>query len=91
MGLSVPAAGRAVDGLVRDGLVSRTEDTADRRIKRLALTDRGRAALERLTEARLLGLRRFAETLGERERAALAGALAEVFDQWDSEQREEAR
>jgi DNA-binding MarR family transcriptional regulator len=90
MGLSVAAAGRAVDRLVRDGLVSRTEDTVDRRIKRLALTDRGSAALERLAEARLVGLRRFAGTLGESERAALAYALEAVFAQWESEQREEA-
>ena len=90
MGLSVAAAGRAVDGLVRNGLVSRTEDAEDRRIKRLALTGPGRAALERLTEARLVGLRRFAETLGDAEREALAGALGAVFDSWDSEQREEA-
>jgi DNA-binding MarR family transcriptional regulator len=60
MGLSVAAAGRAVDGLVRNGLVSRTEDPVDRRIKRLALTDDGRAALQRIGEARLAGLRRFA-------------------------------
>jgi DNA-binding MarR family transcriptional regulator len=86
MGLSVAAAGRAVDRLVRDGLVSRTEDTVDRRVKRLALTDHGRAVLARLTEARLAGLRRFAETLGERERDALAGALRTVFDHWDAEE-----
>lgn len=90
MGLSVAAAGRAVDGLVRSGFVSRSEDTADRRIKRLALTDAGRAALARLTEARLVGLRRFAATLGERERTALGDALAAVFDHWDAEQPEEA-
>jgi DNA-binding MarR family transcriptional regulator len=89
MGLSIAAAGRAVDGLVRTGLVSRTEDTADRRIKRLALTDRGRAALQRLTEARLVGLRRFADTLGDAERDALSGALEAVFAQWDTEQRAE--
>src|SRR3954447_7003230 len=41
MGLSVAAAGRAVDGLVRGGLVSRTEDPEDRRIKRLAVTEHG--------------------------------------------------
>jgi DNA-binding MarR family transcriptional regulator len=90
MGLSVAAAGRAVDGLVRNGLVSRTEDPVDRRIKRLALTDDGRAALQRIGEARLAGLRRFAETLGDAERDALAGALEAVFVQWDSEQGEEA-
>ena len=37
-------------------------------------------------EARLVGLRRFAETLGEAERDALAQGLAAVFAQWDSEQ-----
>jgi DNA-binding MarR family transcriptional regulator len=86
MGLSVAAAGRAVDGLVRSGFVSRSEDPVDRRIKRLALTDHGRAALARLTEARLVGLRRFADTLGDRERAALARALEAVFDHWDAEE-----
>jgi DNA-binding MarR family transcriptional regulator len=91
MGLSVAAAGRAVDGLVRHGFVSRSEDPLDRRIKRLALTADGRAALERINEARLVGLRRFAATLGDAERDALAEALASIFAQWDSEQREEAR
>jgi DNA-binding MarR family transcriptional regulator len=76
MGLSVAAAGRAVDGLVRKGLVSRTEDCEDRRIKRLAVTEAGQAALVRIAEARREGFRRFAETLGERERAALAEAFA---------------
>jgi DNA-binding MarR family transcriptional regulator len=90
MGLSVAAAGRAVDGMVRSGFISRTEDPADRRIKRLALTDAGRAALARLTEARLVGLQRFAETLGEAERDALANGLEAVFAQWDSEQEEGA-
>lgn len=90
MGLSVAAAGRAVDGMVRNGFVSRSEDPVDRRIKRLALTGEGRATLERINEARLVGLRRFAETLGERERDALAAGLSAVFAQWDSEQREEA-
>jgi DNA-binding MarR family transcriptional regulator len=85
MGLSVAAAGRAVDGLVRSGFVSRSEDPDDRRIKRLALTDAGRAALARLTEARLVGLRRFADTLGDAERDALSQALAAVFAQWDEE------
>ncbi|MBS1870837.1 MAG: MarR family transcriptional regulator [Actinobacteria bacterium] len=91
MGLSVAAAGRAIDGLVRNGLVSRTEDPADRRIKRLAPTAAGRAALGRIQAARLAGLRRFADTLGERERDALAGALTAIFAQWESEGTEEAR
>ena len=91
MGLSAAAAGRAVDGLVRHGFVSRTEDAVDRRIKRLALTADGRAALERINEARLVGLRRFAATLGDAERDALAEALASIFAQWDSDSRGDTR
>lgn len=91
MGLSIAAAGRAVDGLVRHGFVSRSEDPVDRRIKRLALTADGSAALERINEARLVGLRRFAGTLGDAERDALAEALASIFARWDSDLREEAR
>lgn len=91
MGLSVAAAGRAVDGLVRHGFVSRSEDPLDRRVKRLALTTEGRAALERINEARLVGLRRFAATLGDAERDALGEALASIFVRWDSDLREEAQ
>jgi DNA-binding MarR family transcriptional regulator len=90
MGLSVAAAGRAVDGLVRHGFVARSEDPLDRRIKRLALTHEGSATLTRVMEARLVGLRRFAASLGDAERDALAAALSAVFDHWDAEQREGA-
>lgn len=78
MGLSVAAAGRAVDGLVRKGLMSRSEDPEDRRIKRLAVTPAGVEAIARIAGARREGFRRFAATLGERERVALAEALAIV-------------
>jgi DNA-binding MarR family transcriptional regulator len=78
MGLSVAAAGRAVDGLVRLGVVARAEDPADRRIKRISITAAGQAAIVRIAEARREGFRRFAETLGEHERAALIGAFAAI-------------
>ena len=39
LGLSLPSASRAVDGLVKRALVARTEDPADRRQRLLALTD----------------------------------------------------
>jgi DNA-binding MarR family transcriptional regulator len=78
IGLSVAAAGRAIDGLVRKGLVARAEDPDDRRVKRLSVTDAGQAAIVRIAEARREGFRRFAETLGEHQRALLANALATV-------------
>ena len=43
LGRSVSATGRLLDQLVRRGLVSRREDDRDRRVKRVAITEQGRA------------------------------------------------
>lgn len=46
VGLSLAAAGRGADRLVGLELVDRREDPTDRRVKRLSLTDKGRALLD---------------------------------------------
>jgi DNA-binding MarR family transcriptional regulator len=74
--LSLPAAGRAVDGMVRVGLLTRREDDVDRRIKRIGLAEPGREALEKIGRARGQSADRFVQALTEEERTALAGALA---------------
>ena len=78
VGLSVAAAGRAVDALVRADLVSRREDAADRRVKRLALTPHGEEILARIGAARREGLRQFAAHLDDDARAQLARALSSI-------------
>jgi DNA-binding MarR family transcriptional regulator len=78
LGLSLPATSRTVDGLLRRGFLSRTEDTEDRRIKRLRLTDAGRDIVERLASARLQGLEAYAASLSDDQRAALMAALADL-------------
>ena len=78
LGLSLPATSRTVDGLLRRGFLSRTEDTEDRRIKRLRLTDAGRDVVERLASARLQGLETYAASLSDEQRAALMAALADL-------------
>src|SRR5206468_2258842 len=75
--VSLPAASRLVDDLVRRGFVERNEDAQDRRMKRVHLTDAGRSVIRRLNAARLSGLQRFAQTLTAAERGSLAQALAE--------------
>jgi len=80
LGLSLPAASRTVDGLLRRGYLERREDDHDRRIKRLSLTDEGRRAVERLNRARLAGLEGFASTLSESERSRLSGAIASLLE-----------
>src|SRR6187402_4007894 len=74
--LSLPAAGRAVDGMVRIGLLTRREDEVDRRIKRIGLAEPGRETLEKIGRARGQSADRFVEALSKEEQAALAGALA---------------
>jgi DNA-binding MarR family transcriptional regulator len=78
--ISLPAASRTVEDLVRRGFVERHEDAEDRRMKRVTLTDPGRAVIRRLNAARLSGLEQFTETLTEAERRTLAGALSMLLE-----------
>ncbi|MDX6701441.1 MAG: hypothetical protein QOF26_1667 [Baekduia sp.] len=75
IGLSAAAAGRAVDALVRRGIVSRRDDDQDRRVKRLALTADGRTMVGRISAARRQGLIALVEPLTTDQRDALSAAL----------------
>jgi DNA-binding MarR family transcriptional regulator len=78
--ISLPAMSRTVDDLVRRGFVARHEDADDRRMKRVSLTDNGRAVIRRLNAARLSGLRDFTRNLSDGERDALATALSKLLE-----------
>jgi DNA-binding MarR family transcriptional regulator len=77
--VSLPAASRAVDELVQRGLVTRSEDDADRRIKRVDVTAAGRQVSIQLAAARLSGFEQFAATLSSDERTDLAHALSTLL------------
>ena len=79
--VSLPAASRTVDDLVRRGFVVRNEDAEDRRMKRVRLTDAGGAVIRRLNAARLIGFESFAQTLTGTEHEQLAQALATLLEQ----------
>jgi DNA-binding MarR family transcriptional regulator len=81
--VSMPAASRMVDDLVRRGLAQRREDEDDRRMKRVCLTDGGRTAIRRLNAARLNGLEQFSEHLTATERRSLAQALQQLLERDD--------
>ena len=81
--VSLPAASRMVDDLVRRGFALRREDEEDRRMKRVCLTDGGRTVIRRLNAARLSGLEQFAQTLTTAERRSLASALATLLERED--------
>ena len=79
MGVSLPTMSRAVDGLFERGFVERNEDLVDRRMKRIHLTDAGRAVPQALNEARLSTLQELMASFAEEEAAALGAALALIL------------
>jgi DNA-binding MarR family transcriptional regulator len=81
--VSLPAASRSVDELFRRGLVDRNEDTEDRRMKRVHVTDAGLAVTVRLNSARLSGLEQLTATLPSGDRDALTRALAVLMTRED--------
>jgi DNA-binding MarR family transcriptional regulator len=73
--LSVAAAGRMVDVLVRHGLLVRREDEHDRRVKRHFTTADGDAFIARIDSSRRSGVEGFIELLDDRAREQLSLAL----------------
>jgi DNA-binding MarR family transcriptional regulator len=79
LGLSLAAMSRAAEELVQRGLVDRAEDPADRRIKRLRLTQQGHDLVLKMRELRMAGFEQFVATLSTKERALLAKALDPIL------------
>jgi len=79
LGISLPAASRAVDPLVRRGLAERAEDQVDRRVKRVRTTRKGDRLVERLLAARLRSFERLLEGFTATERRKLGDALDEIL------------
>jgi DNA-binding MarR family transcriptional regulator len=76
--LSLPAVSRAVDGLVKRGIVTREEDPADRRSKRVVITRGGRRLYDRIYAIRLAGVRSFVDELDPDQRDALLNGLRPI-------------
>lgn len=83
LGVSVPSMSRAVDGLVRKRLATRVEDTADRRVRRVAITDRGKRLVEALVVVRQAGMEIFAASLTGAQRRKLDAAVDALMDRPD--------
>jgi len=75
LGMSPPGALKVVDDMVAKGYVSRSADGTDRRVKQLALTDRGQAALARAREFHKRYEQNLAEIVGQRQVAATRTVL----------------
>lgn len=78
--LSLAAAGRTVDKLVSCGFADRREDSSDRRIKRVSLTDDGMRYLETHLALQHETVRRFVAGLPAELRDNLCSALKPIVD-----------
>ena len=75
LGVTNAAASQAVDRLVGLGLIERTEDPEDRRAKRLALTQKGRALIEKGIEARSKWVEGLTDALTPEQQNMIISAL----------------
>jgi DNA-binding MarR family transcriptional regulator len=80
LGASVATVSRAVDALLQRKLVTRVEDEHDRRVRRVAITSKGRELADALIAARMAGLEEFAATLTAAQRRKLDAAVETLLD-----------
>jgi DNA-binding MarR family transcriptional regulator len=83
LGVSVPSMSRAVDGLVRKRLATRVEDSEDRRVKRIAITAKGKQLVDTLLVVRQAGAEAFAASLTAAQRRKLDAAVDSLMDRQD--------
>jgi len=75
VGITNAASSQLVDRLVNQGLLVRTEDAHDRRMKQVALSVKGRELIEQGIEARLKWMEELTTALTAEEQAAIIQAL----------------
>ena len=80
MGVTSSAASQMLERLVQQGLILRSEDPSDRRVKQVALTDKGLQVLQESIRARESWLSDLAEALSDPEKEAVIAALDVLTD-----------
>jgi DNA-binding MarR family transcriptional regulator len=74
---------RAVDSLVKGKLATRLEDPDDRRVRRVAITAKGKELVDTLLLVRQAGLETFAQSLSAAQRRKLDAAVDSLMDRED--------
>jgi len=80
MGVTNAAASQAVERLVQKGLLDRTEDPVDRRVKQLRLSPRGEKLVEESFEARRRWMDGLTGVLSPEQQEEIAAALTALTD-----------
>jgi DNA-binding MarR family transcriptional regulator len=80
LGVTPAAASQMLERLVQQGLILRSEDPVDRRVKQIVLTDKGRKTVKEGISARQQWFFDLAEMLSEGERAQVVEALTMLIE-----------
>ena len=80
LGITIAAASQMLERLVQQGLILRSEDPQDRRVKKLLLTDKGRRIMEEIMHARQGWLTDLIPTLSADEKEQIAAAVRILID-----------
>jgi DNA-binding MarR family transcriptional regulator len=80
LGVTSAAASQMLERLVQQGLILRSEDPNDRRVKQIVLTDKGLQVLQESIRARQGWLYDLAGTLSDSEKGAIMAALNILID-----------
>lgn len=75
LGVTNAAASQMIDRLVQNGLIERSEDPIDRRVKQLKLTGDGRAIVEERIEVRRRWMEQLTKALTDSEQESIISAL----------------
>jgi len=78
--ITSPAASQLLERLFQQGLILRSEDPANRRMKQIVLTDKGRQVLQESIDARQSWFVDLASTLSESEKEQVVAALRILID-----------
>ena len=75
LGVTSAASSQMLERLVQQGLILRTEDPTDRRVKQIVLTEKGHHVLDESVRARQGWLDDLVEILSREEKELIKGAL----------------
>jgi DNA-binding MarR family transcriptional regulator len=80
LGVTSSAASQLLERLVHQGLILRSEDPGDRRVKQVVLTDKGLQVLQESIRARQSWLNDLADTLSDSEKQVIITGLNILID-----------
>ena len=80
LGVTSAAASQMIERLVQQGLLARSEDPNDRRMRQIALTDKGRALAEESVRARQTWMQALTRALTPAQQKEIVAALNTLTD-----------